>query len=88
MRMWSQNVVLRDMVRDIEKRKVDLHNISFVIVSGDLAYGGKPKQYQLVETFLDDLIQVFDLSRSDVSMVPGNHDIDRDAGGVRKCGEC
>jgi len=75
---WNQNVVLRDMVRDIEKRKVDFQNISFMIVSGDLAYGGKPEEYLLVETFLDDLIGVLGLSRSDVFMVPGNHDIDRD----------
>lgn len=75
---WNQSVVLRDMVRDIEKRKVDFQNISFMIVSGDLAYGGKPEEYLLVETFLDDLIGVLGLSRSDVFMVPGNHDIDRD----------
>jgi metallophosphoesterase superfamily enzyme len=66
------------MVRDIERRKTDYANISFVIVSGDLAYDGKPEQYRLVEKFLDELIGVLGLSRSDVFMVPGNHDIDRD----------
>jgi predicted MPP superfamily phosphohydrolase len=75
---WSQNVVLRDMVRDIEQRRGDLTNIRFVIVSGDLAHGGKPEQYVLVERFLDDLIKVLGLDRTDIFMVPGNHDIDRD----------
>lgn len=75
---WSQNVVLRDMVRDIEQRRRDFAKIRFVIVSGDLAHGGKPEQYALVERFLDNLISVLGLDRTDVFMVPGNHDIDRE----------
>lgn len=75
---WDQNVVLRDMVRDIENRKVDFQNISFIIVSGDLAFSGKVEEYLLVETFLDVLIDTLGLLRSDVFMVPGNHDIDRE----------
>ena len=77
---WSQNVVLRDMVRDIEQKQQGFANINFVIVSGDLAHGGKPEQYTLVEKFLDDLIAILGLGRDDVFMVPGNHDIDRDIG--------
>lgn len=53
---WSQNVVLRNMVRDIERRKADFANINFVIVSGDLAHAGKPEQYKLVEDFSHRLV--------------------------------
>ncbi|MBL8810460.1 MAG: metallophosphoesterase, partial [Planctomycetaceae bacterium] len=75
---WSQNVVLRDMVRDIERKKEHFPRIDFIIVSGDLAHGGKPDQYRLVGHFLDDLLEILGLTRIDVFMVPGNHDIDRD----------
>lgn len=74
---WNQSVVLRDMVRDIERRTQDHPSIKFIVVCGDLAHGGKPEQYNLVEAFLDDLISAIQLNRSDVFIVPGNHDIDR-----------
>ena len=75
---WSQSVVLRDMVRDIKRRSEEHPTIQFIIVSGDLAYAGKPEQYTIVESFLDDLIGPLQLDRSDVLIVPGNHDVDRD----------
>ena len=74
---WSQNVVLRDMVRDIEQQLTLVPRIEFVIISGDLAHGGKPEEYLLVESFVDDLLAVLKLSRADVYIVPGNHDVDR-----------
>ena len=51
---WNQSVVLRDMVRDIERRTQDHPSIKFIVVCGDLAHGGKPEQYNLVEAVLDD----------------------------------
>jgi hypothetical protein len=44
---WNQNVVLRDLMRDIMARANEFPPIHFVIVSGDLAYTGKPSQYKL-----------------------------------------
>jgi len=70
------------MVRDIEQKRKGFANINFVIVSGDLAHGGKPAQYILVENFLDDLIAMLGLGRNDVFIVPGNHDIDREIGAL------
>ncbi|HUT92704.1 MAG TPA: metallophosphoesterase [Thermoguttaceae bacterium] len=75
---WSQSVVLRDMVRDIQSRTPNHPTIKFIVVSGDLAHGGKREEYNLVESFLDDLVSAVQLTRSDVFIVPGNHDIDRD----------
>lgn len=75
---WSQKVVLRDMVRDIETRKQGFQNVRFIIVSGDLAFSGGADEYRLVESFLDDLRRVVGLDRNRVFFVPGNHDISRD----------
>lgn len=76
--VWNQNVVLRDMMRDIESRLSDIDNLQFLIVSGDLAHGGKNDQYSLVESFLVDLLRITSLKTSDLYIVPGNHDINRD----------
>lgn len=76
--VWSQRVVLRDMMRDIESRLPYIENLQFVIVSGDLAHGGKKDQYSLVESFLVDLLRTTSLKSSDLYVVPGNHDVDRD----------
>lgn len=75
---WSQKVVLREMVRDIEKRKDGFRNVQFIVVSGDLAFSGRPEEYALVELFLDDLRALFELERNRIFFVPGNHDINRD----------
>lgn len=74
---WSQNVVLRDMVNDIASRLDHISNLSFIIVSGDLAHSGQADEYLRVEAFLDDLVERVGLTRNDVFIVPGNHDIDR-----------
>lgn len=75
---WNQSVVLRDLVRDIRSRTQNHPTIKFIVVSGDLAHEGKREQYNLVESFLDDLVSAVQLTRSDVFIVPGNHDVDRD----------
>lgn len=50
--------------------------ISGVLVTGDVAYGGKPNEYEEAGQWLDRLTQIIGCSRSDVQVVPGNHDID------------
>ncbi|MDC0935217.1 metallophosphoesterase [Pirellulales bacterium] len=74
---WDQNVVLREMVRDIERQVSSHPKIEFLVVSGDLAHAGNKDEYQLVENFLDALIRVVGLDRTKVFIVPGNHDIAR-----------
>ena len=51
---WSQDVVLRAMCQDVELHRADLA-IDFVLISGDLAYSGKPKEYALVSQFFNAL---------------------------------
>jgi len=49
----------------------------FIVISGDIAYSADPNQYAEATSFLNDLLQVFELDPDRVSMCPGNHDIDR-----------
>ena len=52
--------------------------IAGVIVTGDIAYGGKSSEYEVAGTWLDRLTEIVGCARSEVQVVPGNHDIDWD----------
>src|SRR5262245_51065161 len=48
-----------------------------VLVTGDIAFSGRPNEYEAIAPWLQ---QVLDMSCGDdakVLMVPGNHDVDR-----------
>ncbi len=49
-----------------------------VIVSGDIAYSGKAREYKMAGQWLDRLAGAVGCSPTDIQVVPGNHDIDRD----------
>mgnify|MGYP003575186047 FL=1 len=52
---------------------------SGVIVTGDIAYSAKYEEYAKAGEWLDQLAERVGCSRLDIQMVPGNHDMDRDA---------
>ena len=52
---------------------------SGVIVTGDIAYAAKYEEYAKAGEWLDRLAERVGCSRLEIQMVPGNHDIDRDA---------
>nr|WP_218939579.1 metallophosphoesterase [Sphingorhabdus profundilacus] len=68
------------LLDDVRKFGADIapKRISGVLVTGDIAYGGKPNEYEDAGQWLDRLTQIIGCSRSDVQVVPGNHDIDWD----------
>lgn len=49
-----------------------------VIISGDIAYAGKPHQYSAAGSWLDRLTAAIGCEMTAVQVVPGNHDIDRE----------
>lgn len=52
---------------------------SGVIVTGDIAYAAQHEEYTKAGEWLDRLAERVGCSRLDIQLVPGNHDIDRDA---------
>lgn len=50
-----------------------------VIVTGDIAYAGKHEEYYKAAEWLDRLTQAIGCEKTEVLLVPGNHDIDRSA---------
>lgn len=60
-----------------------LHNASaaFIVVSGDIAYSGKPDEYDAAKSFLNEISDAISKDRDvpvHLVVVPGNHDCDFD----------
>ena len=49
-----------------------------IIVSGDVAFGGEKSQYQTAGSWLDRLAKAAGCEITDIQVVPGNHDINRE----------
>jgi hypothetical protein len=73
--VWSQDVVLRAMLEDLEQRRRN-HPLDFILLSGD-AFSGKVEEYALVSPFVDALTAASGVPRERIFCIPGNHDIDR-----------
>lgn len=64
---WKRN--LDDILKD---GPVDL-----VAFTGDLAFSGRPVEYEEVGQFLDEVLSRLQCPRERLFVVPGNHDVDR-----------
>jgi len=49
-----------------------------VIITGDIAYAGKAAEYKIAADWLDNVAAAAKCAITDIMVVPGNHDIDRD----------
>ena len=67
---------LLDDVRTL-KAASRLERMHGVIVTGDIAFSGKKSEYDAAAHWLDQLTEVIGCEKTDVLVVPGNHDIDR-----------
>lgn len=50
-----------------------------IIISGDIAFAGKPDEYDYARSWIQRICELADCPTSRVMMTPGNHDVDRDA---------
>jgi 3',5'-cyclic AMP phosphodiesterase CpdA len=74
----ERDVVLNTFLRDIARMMDgDALRPDFIVLTGDLAFSGKPIEYTLARRFLDELLSVTGLTKDRLFVVPGNHDVDR-----------
>lgn len=59
--------------------KSKLNKVNGVLVCGDLAFSGKPEEYDKANDFLSNVLQIFELKPNDIYCVAGNHDVDQSA---------
>jgi tetratricopeptide (TPR) repeat protein/predicted phosphodiesterase len=79
---FDRQVVFSALLKDIRERtkiNPDLEKINFVVFSGDVAFSGKPEEYQAAkEQFFQPILNELGLKPNQLFIVPGNHDLDRD----------
>ena len=67
--------LLKD-IRERTKINPELEKIDFVIFSGDVAFSGKPEQYQTAkEQLFQPILDALGLKPNQLFIVPGNHDL-------------
>src|SRR5450759_932603 len=62
----------------IQVAKLPNKRAAGVIITGDIAYGGKATEYGKANEWLEDVARAAKCEVTDIMVVPGNHDIDRD----------
>jgi predicted MPP superfamily phosphohydrolase len=77
---YDRNIVLKTLLEDIAQRvRNDSLQPDFIVISGDIAFSSRPEEYNLATKFLDDLLKTTNLPKERLFLVPGNHDVDRNA---------
>ncbi len=79
---YEANVVAQALLRDLANRTEiapELAKIDFIFVTGDIAFAGRPEEYMLAARFLKDLLRTTRVRKDRLFIVPGNHDVDRNA---------
>lgn len=74
---FSQGVAMRSLLQDIATRLDERRPMSFVLVTGDMAFSGREQEYERASGFLLELASVSGVSPDRFFFVPGNHDVDR-----------
>ena len=80
---WTVKSINQDSVIDSLLKAIDKLLIQksikpdLIFITGDLVYSGKPDEYQVAEEFCEQLLTITGLSKQQLFVVPGNHDVDR-----------
>lgn len=76
---YELDEVLRSEIEhDCRALAEELGGVTGIVISGDIAYSGKPEQYLKARSWLAELCARLRIPAENVWAVPGNHDIDRD----------
>lgn len=67
-----------ELLRDSESFRGKHGGATGILVTGDIAFSGKPAQYTIAGEWLDKLSEITGCEKTSVFVVPGNHDIDLD----------
>ncbi len=70
--------IRRALIVDLAIRPDGCAKYDALLITGDIAYSGKKKEYEVAENFLGEVYDMTGLSMKDTYIVPGNHDVDRD----------
>src|SRR5207249_1610039 len=71
------DVVRNELLRDARRLRSQLETVNGIIVTGDVAFAGKPEEYETALKWLSSLSDELGCERGYIWCVPGNHDVDQ-----------
>lgn len=75
---YNETVVLEGLLKDIESQiKGNDLALDFIFITGDLTFSGQAEEFELARTWIDRLALAAGVTKDDIILVPGNHDICR-----------
>lgn len=74
---WSQDVVLKSLLEDVQERHSGTKSPDLLFITGDVAFSGKSEEYVLAEEFIHKLQAATSIPADKLFIIPGNHDINR-----------
>jgi len=66
------------LIQDARERVKKLGPVDAILVGGDIAFAGKPEEYQAALKWLFELADACGCDHSRIYVIPGNHDVDQD----------
>jgi predicted MPP superfamily phosphohydrolase len=76
---FGQDLACRALIEDVKDRQAEHGSLACVLVTGDIAYSGRPEEYAQARTRLAELADATAVAPERFFFVPGNHDVDRRA---------
>src|SRR6185437_702579 len=67
-----------ELLRDLRRLRSALPRVDGLFVSGDVAFAGKPEEYEIAANWIDSIQEAVACPREGIMVTPGNHDVDRD----------
>ena len=74
---FSQDISAKKILADIPSRLSNEYPLQFVVVTGDVAFSGKPAEYEIAAEFFESLAGKLGLNLNRIFVAPGNHDVNR-----------
>jgi hypothetical protein len=68
----------KELQLDLRRLRTRLPQLDGLIISGDIAFGGKTDEYQYASGWIKTICEHIGCERNAVMVTPGNHDIDQD----------
>jgi len=82
-RMGDVHDVNADLRNELERdlrtfRSNRVQRLDGIIISGDVAFGGKPEEYAYAKGWIEKIRELINCPKENIMTIPGNHDVDRD----------
>lgn len=77
---YDRDVVLNAFIRSLPTLIERSGAPDFIIASGDIGHSGQEAEYLAASQFFDKLLDLLNLSKDRLIVVPGNHDVNRKGG--------